>query len=327
MSVVEKKIWIPGSRGLLGSAIVRRLKNVNCEILEGERCQVDLRNQAETLNHIINIRPDIIILCAATVGGIQANIKFPASYIFDNIAIAQNVIDGAHKADVQRLIFFGSSCMYPRLANQPIQESSLMTGPLEPTNEAYAFSKLAGLALVQSYRRQFGRSYITAVPTNLYGPNDHFGSADSHVVAAMLDRFYEASRLREKATAIWGSGQARREFLFVDDAADAVVFLLENYDDEAPINIAGGEDLTILQLANEVAKVVGYEGGIECDPSKPDGMPLKGLDPSRINKLGWKAKVPFSEGIRKTFHDYLRFVNVDRGNNIDWALLNEADLI
>lgn len=308
MKLAGSRVWIPGATGMLGSAVARRLKSENCQVIESTRQQIDLRDQDKTHQYVADLRPDVVVLCAATVGGIQANMQRPADFIFDNLAIAQNVIDASHKAGVQRLVFFGSSCMYPRLADQPIKESSLMTGPLEPTNEAYAFSKLAGLSLIQSYRRQFGRSYITVVPTNLYGPKDHFGSADSHVVAAMLDRFYHAARLREKAKPVWGSGQARREFLFVDDAADAVVFLLDNYDEDAPINIAGGEDLTILQLAQEIAKVVGYEGEIECDTSKPDGMPLKGLDSAKINGLGWKAKIAFSEGIQKTFLDYLQHV-------------------
>lgn len=323
MKIDGARILIPGGRGMLGSAVVRRLQSENCELIECMRSQVDFRHQELTRKFIKDARPDIIILCAATVGGIQANLQRPAAFIFDNLAIAQNVIDGAHQADVQRLIFFGSSCMYPRLVDQPIKESALMTGRLEPTNEPYAIAKLAGLSLVKSYRRQFGRSYITAIPTNLYGPNDHFGSKDSHVVAAMLDRFYNAAQLKKEADPIWGSGSARREFLFVDDAADAVVFLLKNYDNDNPINIAGGQDLTILELAEEIAKVVGYTGRIACDNTKPDGMPLKALDPTEINALGWRAQVHFSEGIKRTFTSYLQYVR----SREQWSLLEEADLI
>jgi GDP-L-fucose synthase len=292
---------------MLGSAVVRQLMAEDCEIITGTRRDADLRDQAATRRLMEDFRADVVVLCAATVGGIKANIARPVDFMFDNLAIEQNIIETAHRLDINRLIFFGSSCMYPREAAQPIQENSIMTGPLEPTNEAYAIAKLAGLSLIKSFRRQYSRSYITAIPTNLYGPGDHFRSEDSHVVAAMLDRYHLAVIEGRAADPIWGSGKAQREFLYVDDAANAVVHLLKLYDDEEPINIAGGEDLTIFELAQIVANAVGYSGDIKCDESKPDGMALKALDPTMINSIGWFARTSFSEGIQNTYNDYKRF--------------------
>jgi len=306
-SLKGRRVWVPGSRGMLGSSVVRQLMAEDCEVITGTRRDADLRDQAATRRLMEDLRADIVVLCAATVGGIQANIARPVDFIYDNLAIEQNIIEAAHRADINRLIFFGSSCMYPREAAQPIQENSIMTGPLEPTNEAYAIAKLAGLSLIKSFRRQYSRSYITAIPTNLFGPGDHFRSEDSHVVAAMLDRYHLAVIEGRAADPIWGSGKAQREFLYVDDAANAVVHLLKLYDDEVPINIAGGEDLTIFELAQIVANAVGYSGDIDCDLSKPDGMPLKALDPTLINSIGWFARTSFSDGIQKTYDDYKQF--------------------
>lgn len=303
-AIEGRRIWVPGGRGMLGSAVIRRLVGENCEIVRAERDRVDLRDQAATLDFVHSARPDAIVLCAATVGGIRANMTRPAEFIADNLAIELNVIEAAHRADVDRLIFFGSSCMYPRDAGQPIPESALMTGPLEPTNEPYAFAKLAGMSLVRSYRRQYGRSYITLVPTNLYGPGDHFLGGDGHVVAAMIDRFHRAKAEGRKADPVWGTGNARREFLYVDDAADAIVRLLRTYDEEGIINIAGGEDLSIGELAHAIARAVGYEGSIDFDASKPDGMPRKGLDASRVFALGWRPRTSFAEGVEKTYEHY-----------------------
>jgi len=296
----------------LGSAIIRQLAGENCDIITSERDQVDLREQAETRRFLASAGADAVVLCAASVGGINANIARPAEFIFDNLAIQTNVIDGAHRAGVNRLVFLGSSCMYPRASAQPIREEALMQGPLEPTNEPYAFAKLAGLAMVQAYRRQYGRSYITLVPTNLYGPGDHFLTGDGHVVAAMIDRFHRAKLAVGDASPIWGTGRARREFLFVDDAAEAIVRLLKTYDEASPINIAGGENLSILQLAHLVAQVVGYEGPIECDATKPDGMPMKGLDGRRLHAMGWHPKVRLRAGLERTYADYLDKVGAAR---------------
>lgn len=300
-----RRVWVAGGRGMLGSAVRRQLEPTGCILVTQERDALDLRDQATTFSWIAGARLDAIVLCAATVGGIRANIARPASFIADNLGIQLNVIEGAHRAGVNRLVFFGSSCMYPRDAAQPIHEESLLTGPLEPTNEAYALAKLAGFSLVKSYRRQYGRAYITLVPTNLYGPGDDFLSGDGHVVAAMLDRFHRATADGRVADPIWGTGTARRQFLYVDDAAEAILRLLAEYDDERPINIAGGEDVSILELAHRVAEVVGYDGPITTDPSYPDGMPLKALDASRILATGWEPHTPLAEGLRRTYRDYL----------------------
>jgi len=310
-SLKGKRIWVPGAAGMLGSAIIRRLASEDCETVSSARSDIDLMDQVATRRFVQTLRPDVIVLCAATVGGIKANIERPVDFILNNIAIEQNVIEAAHRCDVERLMFFGSACMYPREANQPINEIAIMTGTLEPTNEPYAIAKLAGLSLIKAFRRQYSRAYITAIPTNLYGPGDHFQSQDSHVVAAMLDRYHLAAAQGRIADPIWGSGNARREFLYIDDAADAVIHLLKHYDDEGPINIAGGEDLTILELANIVAKVVGYDAVINCDKTKPDGMMRKALDPSLINSTGWFAKTNFSSGIHNTYENYKKYIKVN----------------
>ncbi len=304
-SLAGRRVWVAGGRGMLGSALRRQLAPTGCTLLTCERDRLDLRDQTGTFAWLAEARPDAVLLCAATVGGIRANMTRPAEFIADNLAISLNVIDGAHRAGVQRLVFFGSSCMYPREAAQPIREDALLTGPLEPTNEAYALAKLAGVSLVRSYRRQYGRRYITVVPTNLYGPGDDFTSGDGHVIAAMIDRFHRARQEGREADPIWGTGRARREFLYVEDAAEAILGLLAQYDEDAPINVAGGEDVSILELAHRVAEVVGYEGPIRTDPGRPDGMPLKALDATRVLATGWRPRTPLAEGLRRAYRDYL----------------------
>jgi GDP-L-fucose synthase len=303
--LVGKKIWIPGARGMLGSALVRRLVSEKCQLVTTDRQQLDLRNQAATNAFVQETKPDAVLLCAATVGGIRANMERPAAFIYDNAMIEMNIIEAAHRNDVSKVVFFGSSCMYPRLAEQPIREDSLMTGPLEPTNEAYALAKLAGLAMIQSYRRQYGRSYISIIPTNLYGPNDHFFDNDGHVIAAMINRYHRAKTAGGIAEPIWGSGNVFREFLYVDDAADAITHLMQSYDSDEPINVAGGEVVSILELARIIAKIIGYTGQITCDTSKPDGAPRKGLNSEKLAKSGWVPKTSLHQGLEKTYADYL----------------------
>jgi GDP-L-fucose synthase len=301
-----RRIWVAGSRGMLGSSLVRHLAGTGCDVVIRDREALDLRDQRATFEWMAGARLDAVLMCAATVGGIRANAARPADFLVDNLSIELNVLEGAHRAGIDRVVFLGSSCMYPRAATQPISEDTFLTGPLEPTNEAYAIAKIAGVSLVRSYRRQFGRSYITAVPTNLYGPGDDFLSGDGHVVAAMFDRFHRARVDGVAASPLWGSGAARREFLFVDDAAEAILRLLATYDDDALINVAGGTDVSILELARLVAEVVGYEGPITTDPSFPDGMPLKSLDPSRMLAMGWRARTSLASGLAIAYRDYRR---------------------
>lgn len=301
----NKKVWVPGGEGFLGSAIVRRLKNENCEIHTTNRKDIDLRNQPQVFKYVEKLKPDVIIPCAAVVGGIKANMNRPAEFCYDNIAITSNIVAAAHHFDVVRLVHFGSSCMYPRDASQPMCENDLWRGPLEPTNEPYAVAKLAGLTMVQAYRRQYGRLYITVIPTNLYGPGDHYFTSDSHVVASMMGRFHLAKISNRIAEPVWGSGTPRREFLFVDDAADAIIFLIKNYDDSEPINIGGGDSVSIRDLAKIVADTIGYKEEIEFDVEKPDGMPLKALDNKKLNRFGWQPRINFRAGIQKTYADYV----------------------
>lgn len=285
---------------MVGTALCRRLSRENCEIVTAARTVLDLRSQAAVEDFLKTQKPDAVVICAARVGGIEANRSFPADFLFDNLAIEANLIHGAHLADVPRLLFLGSSCMFPRLAEQPIREEALLQGPLEPTNEWYAVAKIAGLKLCQAYRRQYGRDYICAIPTNLYGPGDNFDLAASHVVPAML-RKTQAAKLSGESLEFWGTGTPRREFLYVDDAADALTLLLERYCAEEPINVAGGEDVSIAELAQTVAAIVGFNGVINFDRSKPDGMPRKALDARRILAMGWQPKWTLHDGLAATY--------------------------
>ncbi|MFD5905548.1 GDP-L-fucose synthase family protein [Streptomyces microflavus] len=295
------RIFVAGHRGLVGSAVARRLADDGHEVLTRGRDLLDLRDAARTETYLRDIRPDAVVLAAAKVGGIMANSTYPVQFLEDNLRIQLSVIAGAHAARTERLLFLGSSCIYPRLAPQPIREESLLTGELEPTNEAYALAKIAGIVQTQSYRRQYGASYISAMPTNLYGPGDNFDLETSHVLPALIRRFHEAQRDGAEEVTLWGSGSPRREFLHVDDLAAACVRLLEAYDGDAPVNIGCGEDLTIRELARIITEVTGYQGRIGWDTSKPDGTPRKLLDVSRLTSLGFKPQIPLRDGIARTY--------------------------
>jgi len=300
------KVYIAGHRGLVGSAIWRHLKAHGFTALVGATSyEVDLRDRGATFAFFERERPEVVIDSAAKVGGVLANNKFPADFLSDNLRIQVNVMDAAKETGVERLLFLGSSCIYPKLAEQPIKESSLLTGALEPTNDAYAIAKIAGILQVQANRRQHGRHWISAMPTNLYGPNDNFDVQTSHVLPALIRRFHDAKESDAGEVVLWGTGTPRREFLHVDDLAAASLFLLENYDSADTINVGVGADVTISELAEIVADVVGFDGTLVQDTTKPDGTPRKLLDVSRINDLGWKATVPLRDGIAATYRWFL----------------------
>jgi GDP-L-fucose synthase len=301
------QIFVAGHRGLAGSAIVRSLKRQNyAGILTATRDELDLRDQAATARFFAAHRPDCVILAAAKVGGIMANATRPADFLYDNLAIQTNVIHSAWVNNATRVVFLGSSCIYPKFAPQPIPESSLLTGPLEATNEAYAIAKISGLKLLQAYRTQHGLNGISLMPTNLYGPGDNFDLATSHVLPALIRRFHEACLNGAPEVVLWGTGTPRREFLHVDDLADAVVFALENYDKPEPLNVGVGNDVAIADLAALVAKITGYRGLVLFDSAHPDGTPRKLLDVSRINALGWSAKIALEAGIESTYQWFCR---------------------
>ena len=302
--LVGKRVYVAGHKGMVGSALVRRLQEEDCEVLTADR-SLDLRDQSAVRAWMGTNRPDVIILAAAKVGGILANDSYPADFLNDNLMIAANVIDAAHRADVNRLLFLGSSCIYPKLAEQPIREGALLTSPLEPTNEWYAVAKIAGIKLCQAYRKQHGRDYISAMPTNLYGPGDNYHPENSHVLPALIRKAHEAKEGNVRSMSVWGSGTPMREFLHVDDLADALVFLLQAYSEDEYINVGVGQDIAIGDLARMVCEVVGFDGELEFDSSKPDGTPRKLLDSSRINTLGWKPPFGLKEGIANAYDDFL----------------------
>lgn len=306
-----RRIWVAGHRGMVGSATSRALKaRGDCKVLEVGRETLDLLDGAAVRDWLKREKPDAIVVAAAKVGGILANATYPATFLYDNLMIEANVIDGAHRADVDRLLFLGSTCIYPKLAPQPIPESALLTGPLEPTNDAYAIAKIAGIKLCQAYRAQYGRDYISAMPTNLYGPGDNFDLETSHVLPALIAKFHAAKR-DGSAVTLWGSGTALREFLHADDLASALVFLLETYSDAEHINVGTGKDLTIAEFAKKVATVVGYDAEILFDASKPDGTPRKCTDTRKLNALGWQPSIPLDEGLAMTYRWYLENVAAD----------------
>jgi GDP-L-fucose synthase len=302
----DGRVFVAGHRGLVGSAILRRLEKMGCrDLLLRSRSELDLREQAEVDCFFREERPEFVFLAAAKVGGIMANATRPAEFLYDNLAIQTNVIRSARAHGAKKLLFLGSSCIYPKLAPQPIKEEYLLTGPLETTNEAYAIAKIAGLKLAAAYHSQYGFSAISLMPTNLYGPGDNFDLQSSHVLPAMMRRFHEAKISGASSVTLWGTGTPRREFLHVDDLADAACFLMENYDSPELLNVGVGEDLTIAELAALVAGIVGYRGRVVFDSSRPDGTPRKLLDVSRIHALGWQARIPLERGIASTYEWYV----------------------
>jgi len=299
-----KRIWIAGHNGMVGGAILRRLKTEDCEILIAGRDGLDLRRQADVEKWVLTNRPDAVFVAAAKVGGILANDSYPATFLYDNLIIEANIIEAAHRSDVAKLLFLGSSCIYPKFAPQPIREDALLTGPLEPTNEWYAIAKIAGIKLCDAYRHQHGRDFISAMPTNLYGIGDNFDLTSSHVLPALIRKTHEAKLAEARTITIWGSGTPLREFLNVDDLADACVFLMKHYSEAGPINVGYGEDLTIFDLTRMVADVIGFKGEIVTDPTKPDGTPRKLMDSSKIRNLGWKPSITLRDGIKTTYEWY-----------------------
>jgi len=295
-----KRVWVAGHKGMVGSAIVRRLERENCEVLTVDRKEVDLKDQAQTRAWILDQKPDAIFLAAAKVGGILANDSFPADFLYDNLMIEANIIEAAYRANVSKLLFLGSSCIYPKMAPQPITEDALLTGPLEPTNEWYAIAKIAGIKLCQAYRKQHGCDFISAMPTNLYGPGDNFDLNSSHVIPALIRKAHEAKVRGDKEMVIWGTGSPRREFLYVDDCADACVHLMKVYSDEEQVNVGSGDDLSILELTQIVCDVVRFAGTISHDLRKPDGTPRKLMSAGKIRGLGWRPSIALRCGLETT---------------------------
>lgn len=301
----DAKIYVAGHRGMVGSAICRKLKDQGyTNILTRTSSELDLRNQAAVEDFFASEKPDYVILAAAKVGGIQANNIYRADFLYDNLIIEANVIHSAYKNEVKKLLFLGSSCIYPKMATQPLVEDSLLTGLLEPTNEPYAIAKIAGIKLCESYRDQYNSNFISAMPTNLYGPNDNYDLQNSHVLPALIRKFHEAKESGAEKVEIWGTGSPLREFLHVDDLATACVFLMESYDGKQFVNVGTGEDISIKDLALMIKEIVGFEGELTFDSSKPDGTPRKLMDVSRIHSLGWKHKINLREGIQSVYNSY-----------------------
>lgn len=300
-----KRIFVAGHRGMVGSAIVRRLADEGCEVLTATRDTLDLMDQWAVRIWFAEEKPDAVVLAAAKVGGILANDTYPADFLYDNLMIEANVIEAAHRENVKRLLFLGSSCIYPKFADQPITEDALLTGPLEPTNEWYAIAKIAGIKLVQAYRRQHGHDWISAMPTNLYGPGDNFDLKGSHVLPAMIRKAHEAKARGADSVQIWGTGTPRREFLHVDDLADACVFLMKNYSEDGHINVGSGSDVTIMELAQMVSRAVGFHGTITKDETKPDGTPRKLMSADKLRALDWAPLIGLEEGITATYRWFL----------------------
>jgi GDP-L-fucose synthase len=300
-----RRVFVAGHKGMVGSAVLRRLASERCEIVTADRRTLDLTCQAETASYIAATKPDVVVIAAAKVGGIAANDSLPVDFLKDNLAIALNLISAAHAAKVRKLLFLGSSCIYPKFAAQPIKEDELLTGLLEPTNQWYAIAKIAGIKLCQAYRRQFGDDFISIMPTNLYGPGDNYHPEYSHVPAALISRIHEAKVAGHREVTIWGTGRPRREFLYVDDLSDACVFVLKHYSGDEHLNVGTGEDVSIAEFASLVAKVVGYEGKFKYDTTRPDGTLRKLLDVSRLRALGWKAETELTDGLAKAYADFV----------------------
>jgi GDP-L-fucose synthase len=305
-ALAGKRVFVAGHRGMVGSAIVRRLASEDCEILTAARADVDLKDQAAVRGWFEAERPDAVFLAAAKVGGILANDSFPADFLYDNLMIEANIIEAAHRVDVAKLLFLGSSCIYPKFAPQPIEEGALLTGALEPTNEWYAVAKIAGIKLCQAYRRQHGRDYISAMPTNLYGPGDNFDLQSSHVLPALIRKAHDARQKGAASIEIWGTGTPRREFLHVDDLADACVFLMQAYSGDEHVNVGSGSDVTIMELTQMVTQAVGFAGEIVRDTSKPDGTPRKLMSSEKLHALGWSPSIGLQEGIAGVYDWFLK---------------------
>lgn len=303
-----KRVWVAGHRGMVGSAVVRRLAREGCEVLTVGRDRVDLRRQAEVEAWMAEAKPQAIVMAAAKVGGILANDTWPADFLYENLVIETNVFEAARRTGAEKLLFLGSSCIYPKHAPQPIPEEALLTGPLEPTNEWYAVAKIAGIKLAQAYRRQHGCDFISAMPTNLYGPGDNFDLNTSHVLPALMRKAHEAKRRGDAAITVWGTGSPRREFLHADDCADALVHLLKHYSDDLHVNVGSGEDVTILELTRLVCEVVGFTGRIEHDLTKPDGTPRKLMSAERLRGLGWAPSIPLRDGVASTYATFVETV-------------------
>ena len=304
-SLAGKKVWVAGHRGMVGAALVRQLETIDCTIITATHAELDLTRQTDVEGWMAENKPDAIFMAAARVGGILANDTYPVDFLIDNMKIETNVFSAAHAVGVNRMVFLGSSCIYPRLAAQPMNENALLTGPLEPTNQWYAIAKIAGVMMTQAYRRQHGRDYISCMPTNLYGPGDNFDLSESHVLSALIVKAHRAKETGAESFEVWGTGNPKREFLYVDDLAQACVFLMERYSSDETINVGYGEDIAIHNVAQTVADVIGFTGTITNDLNKPDGMPRKLMDSGRINALGWRASTSLREGIAKTYAWYL----------------------
>ncbi|THD43819.1 MAG: GDP-L-fucose synthase [Bradyrhizobium sp.] len=312
-SLAGKRVWVAGHRGMVGSALMRRLAQENCELLTTERNQVDLRDQSRANAWMRDARPNLVFVAAATVGGILANDAYPADFLYDNLMIGANVIRAAFEIGVDKLVFLSSSCVYPKFAPQPIAEDALLSGPLEPTNEWYAIAKIAGLKLCQAYRKQYGVDFISAMPTNLYGPGDNFAANSSHVLPALIRKAHEAKAAGASAITIWGSGAPRREFLHVDDCASALLHLAKHYSSDGPVNVGSGADVTILELTRLVAAAAGFAGRIERDLTKPDGTPRKLLDSQKIRAMGWAPSIALPEGVASVYRWFVDNHAIARG--------------
>jgi GDP-L-fucose synthase len=310
-SLKHKRVWVAGHRGMVGAAVARRLEAEDCTVLVASRTELDLTRQEAVETWMQRERPQAVFLAAAKVGGIHANDSLPASFLYDNLAIEINVIEAARRTGIEKLLLLGSSCVYPREAPQPIREKDLLTGPLEPTNQWYAIAKISGIMLCQAYRRQHGCDFISAMPTNVYGPSDNFHPEYSHVPAALLRRFHEAKESAAPSVVVWGTGRPKREFLYVDDLADACVFLMQHYSAEQHINVGTGKEITIRDFAETIKRIVGYEGDLVFDPSRPDGTPRKVLDVGVLDAMGWEARTSLQEGLALYY---------------DWFLRHRADL-
>jgi GDP-L-fucose synthase len=312
-SLAGKRVWVAGHKGMVGSALIRRLRSENCEILTVNRTVLDLCRQDAVENWVTANRPNVIFLAAAKVGGILANASHPADFLHDNLAIQTNVMEAARQQGATKLMLLGSVCIYPKMAPQPVREDSLLTGPLEPTNEWYAIAKIAGLKMAQAYRRQYGCDFISAMPANLYGPEDNFDLAASHVLPAMIRKCHEAKLKTAREIVVWGSGTPRREFLHVDDCADALVFLMQHYSGEDFLNVGTGQDITTLDLAHLVADIVGYDGTICTDPSRPDGTPSRLMSTEKLTAMGWRPRISLKNGIASTYQWFLNHIGSLRG--------------